>query len=39
MIAALGYELLKRGRISPWTENASARVEGFRRAAIKNIRA
>ena len=32
MIAALGCELLRRGRVSPWTENASARVPGFKRA-------
>ncbi|MDR3200044.1 MAG: tRNA (adenosine(37)-N6)-threonylcarbamoyltransferase complex transferase subunit TsaD [Spirochaetales bacterium] len=31
MIAALGYELFQRGRTSAWTENASARVAGFRR--------
>jgi N6-L-threonylcarbamoyladenine synthase len=30
MIAALGYELLRRGRTSPWTEGASARVAGLR---------
>ena len=32
MIAAYGYELLKRGFRSPWTENAFARVPGFKRA-------
>jgi N6-L-threonylcarbamoyladenine synthase len=32
MIAALGYELIKRGRLSPLTETASARVAAFRRA-------
>jgi N6-L-threonylcarbamoyladenine synthase len=31
MIAALGWELLKRGRVSPWTESASARVPAFKR--------
>ncbi|MDR1627029.1 MAG: tRNA (adenosine(37)-N6)-threonylcarbamoyltransferase complex transferase subunit TsaD [Spirochaetia bacterium] len=31
MIAALGYELIKRGRLSPLTETASARVAAFRR--------
>jgi N6-L-threonylcarbamoyladenine synthase len=31
MIAALGYELIRRGRISPWTENAYARVPGLKR--------
>lgn len=32
MIAALGYELLRRGERSPWTENAQARVPGFKRS-------
>jgi N6-L-threonylcarbamoyladenine synthase len=32
MIAALGYELFKRGRTSPWTQTASARVAAFKRA-------
>jgi N6-L-threonylcarbamoyladenine synthase len=31
MIAALGCELLNRGRVSPWTESASARVPAFKR--------
>jgi N6-L-threonylcarbamoyladenine synthase len=31
MIAALGHELLKRGRLSALTESASARVAAFRR--------
>ncbi|MDR1317196.1 MAG: tRNA (adenosine(37)-N6)-threonylcarbamoyltransferase complex transferase subunit TsaD [Spirochaetales bacterium] len=31
MIAATGYELFRRGRTSPWTENASARVAAFKR--------
>jgi N6-L-threonylcarbamoyladenine synthase len=31
MIAALGYELIRRGRLSPWTENAFARVPGLKR--------
>jgi len=32
MIAALGCELLRRGITSPWTENAQARVPGFKRS-------
>lgn len=32
MIASYGWELLRRGLVSPWTENASARVPGFRRS-------
>jgi N6-L-threonylcarbamoyladenine synthase len=32
MIAALGFELFRRGRISPWTETAQARVAAFRKA-------
>lgn len=31
MIAGLGYHYLKRGETSPWTVNASARVQGFRK--------
>ncbi len=31
MIAGLGYQYLSRGETSPWTENASARVQGFRK--------
>ena len=31
MIAALGYELLRRGETSPWTHAACARVPAFRR--------
>lgn len=31
MIAGLGYQYLSRGITSPWNENASARVEGFRK--------
>ena len=31
MIAGLGWQYLSRGITSPWTENASARVEGFRK--------
>ncbi len=32
MIAGLGYRYLARGDRSPWTENASARVQGFKKA-------
>jgi N6-L-threonylcarbamoyladenine synthase len=31
MIAGLGYRYLARGDRSPWSENASARVQGFRK--------
>jgi N6-L-threonylcarbamoyladenine synthase len=31
MIAALGYRYLSRGETSPWSVNASARVQGFRK--------
>lgn len=31
MIAGLGYRHFSRGDISPWTTNASARVQGFRK--------
>ncbi len=31
MIAGLGYQYLSRGERSPWSENASARVQGFRK--------
>jgi N6-L-threonylcarbamoyladenine synthase len=31
MIAGVGYHLLSRGDRSPWTENASPRVQGFRK--------
>lgn len=31
MIAGLGYHYLARGETSPWTVNASARVQGFRK--------
>ena len=31
MIAGLGYQYLSRGETSPWTVNASARVQGFKK--------
>ena len=31
MIAGIGYKYLSRGETSPWTVNAGARVEGFRK--------
>ena len=31
MIAGVGYKYLARGETSPWTVNASARVQGFRK--------
>ena len=34
MIAAFGYEFLRRGETSPWTEGASARVAAFRRSCL-----
>lgn len=36
MVAGLGYQYLARGETSPWTMNASARVEGFRKTGRRS---
>ena len=36
MIAALGYELMRRGESSPWTLKAAARVAAFRRTVVSS---